>query len=73
MESKCDAAESKSQVEILYEGKVIGKVEETRHRMLSAEGVHGLVNGMIVEVETENTTEPGIVIIDERGTWIQLS
>ena len=73
MQSKCDTASAKSQIEVLYEGRVIGKIEEIPHRMLSAEGVQGLVSGMIVEVEIDNIVEPGIVIIDERGTWIQLT
>ena len=52
---------------------MVGSADGVPHRMLSADEIDGLVDGMVVEVQTESAIEAGIVVIDERGTWIQLS
>ncbi len=57
---------------ILYEGKLIGTLREQPRRVLPADRIGGLVNGMVVEVQSGGLTESGIVVVDEKGVWIEL-
>ena len=61
-----------SRAEVLYEGKVVGILDVAPIKLYSAEGVDGLVSGMVVEVQLQGATESGIVVVDNRGTWIEL-